>query len=284
MRKYALLLLLLLPGCTGEPPAAPDSGKVPKRIVSLAPAITEILYAIGAGDRVVGVTNYCNYPEEAAKRDKIGDFAIVDFEKIVALEPDLVIATRDGNPRETVEKIQSLGIATLVIDSGSFDQTLEAIKAVGKAVGKHEKANSLSDSLKKQWDETGKKHAEGPRPKVLLLVGVNPLVASGRGSLGDDLVGQAGGKNIFADSGKAYVQTDYETIISLAPDVILQCAMGSETSQQVRDRWNRWSSIPAVKNGRIHVLNPDLVNRPGPRSVRQSICMRAHVEAEGRAT
>lgn len=267
MKKCLVLFIFLLLGCTGEPPGVPEAGQVPQRIVSLAPAITEILYAVGAGERVVGVTNYCDYPQEARKLDKIGDFVRPDFEKIVALKPDLVIATRDGNPREAVEKIQSLGIATLVINSKSFRETLEAITVIGHAVGRLEEARNLSAELKKQWNAIGEKHKEGSRPSVLLLVGVNPLVASGKGSLGDDLVRQAGGANIFADSEKAYAQTDYEAIISLAPDVILQSAMGSETSEQVRERWDRWSSIPAVKSGRVHVLNPDLINRPGPRTI-----------------
>jgi iron complex transport system substrate-binding protein len=267
MKKIVLLLLAMVLGCTGEPPAAPEASHVPRRIVSLAPAITEILYSIGAGNRVVGVTNYCNYPKEASELPKIGDFAVVDFEKIVALEPDLVIATKDGNPRETVEKIQSLKIPTLVIDSGSFHEALEAITAIGKAAGRLETARSLSANLKERWNAIGEKHKKDVHPTVLLLVGVNPLVASGRGSLGDDLIRQAGGANIFADSEKSYVQTDYEAIISLEPEVILQSAMGSETNEQAQARWSEWSSIPAVRNGRVYVLDPDLINRPGPRSI-----------------
>lgn len=267
MKKIVLLLFAGILGCTAEPSATPETGVVPQRIVSLAPAITEILYSVGAGNQVVGVTNYCNYPREAGKLPKIGDFAIVDFEKIVALKPDLVIATRDGNPRETVEKIQSLRIPTLVIDSGTFHEALDAIAAIGQAAGRLEAARSLSLELKEQWNAIGEKHKRDVRPTVLLLVGVDPLVAPGRGSLGDDLIRQAGGANIFAGSQKPYVQTDYETIISLAPEVILQSAMGSETTEQAQARWSKWSAIPAVRNGRVHVLDPDLINRPGPRTI-----------------
>ena len=264
MKKLLLLTLVLVFGC-GQP-VSPQASS-PKRIVSLAPAITEILFAIGAGDKVVGVTNYCNYPDKAKELIKVGDFALTDFEKIIALTPDLVIATRDGNPREVVEKIQSFGIRTLVINSRSFDEAVDSILTIGKAVNIEERAKKLSEDMRHQWDEIGEKYITKPRPAVLLLVGVNPLVAAGEGSLGDNLICQAGGRNVFADSGTTYVQTSYEAIISLGPAIILQSAMGSETNEQARERWEQWTAIPAVKNQCIHVLNPDLINRPGPRSV-----------------
>jgi iron complex transport system substrate-binding protein len=111
-------------------------------------------------------------------------------------------------------------------------------------------------------------HAKAERPTTLLLYGVEPLVAAGRGSLGDELIRYAGGRNVFADSAKAYITTDHEKIISLAPEVIVQVTMGTEPSEKARKYWSRWTSIPAVKNGRVHVLAPDLLTRPGPRIIK----------------
>ena len=254
----------MLACCTGPVTEKPA---VPRRIVSLAPAITEILFAVGAGENVAGVTNYCNHPEEAGKLEKIGDFAVVDFEKVIALKPDLVIATKDGNPREVIEKIRSLGINTLVINSRKFSDVLESVTSIGNAAGRREQARELSSELKSRWETAGRRRGNGPGPSVLLLYGIDPLVAAGRDSLGDELIAAAGGRNIFADSDRAYVTTDYEKIISLAPEVIIQVAMGSESNEQAREKWSRWSARPAVRNGRVCVLDPDIVTRPGPRIV-----------------
>lgn len=256
MRKIIVFLFMLFAGCAAEAPQRPE---VPQRIISLAPAITETLFALGAGERVVGVTNYCNYPEAAKKLPNIGDFAMIDFEKVISFKPDLVIATTDGNPREAIEKIQSLGIATRVVHGKSFANLLASVSAIGEAIGSEEEAKKLLSGLRRQWNSVG--------PKTLLLYGVDPLVAAGEGSLGNELIQRAGGSNIFGDSGKTYVTTNHEAIISLAPEVIVQVAMGAESNDRARQYWSRWSAIPAVRDGRVHVLDPDLVTRPGPRIV-----------------
>ena len=279
MRKCIFLLMFLLSGCISK---VAQEAVVPQRIVSLAPSITEILFAMGAGDKVVGVTTYCNYPKAAKELPKIGNFAAVDFEKIVALKPDLVIVTTDGNPCEVIGKLESLGIRTLVTDSKSFAQLLDSIDAIGKAVGKQEEAQGLLSKLKRDWESIGEKHREGSQSAVLLLYGISPLVAAGEGSLGDELVRQAGGRNIFGDSGRSYVTTDLEKVISLSPEVIIQVAMGSETNEGVREGWSRWSSIPAAKNGRIWVLTPDLITRPGPRIIEGLKLIEKAIHGNGR--
>lgn len=264
MKKFILLLVLMVAGCAGDP--VNEQGST-LRVISLAPAITETLFALGAGDMVAGVTRYCNCPEEAAKLPKVGDFASADLESIVRLKPDLVIATTDGNPRETVEKLKSLDIKVLTVGGTGFKDILNSTLAIGKAIDREDAARRLTGRLQEEWNLVGKRYEGREGPSVLLLVGVEPLVAAGEGSIGGELIAQAGGRNVFSDSGKAYVTTNHESIISLAPDIIMQSAMGSETDEQVRKDWSRWSSIPAVKNGRVHVMNQDLLNRPGPRIV-----------------
>jgi iron complex transport system substrate-binding protein len=264
MKKIVLLLAVMLAGCAGDPVSEQGSTL---RVISLAPAITETLFALGAGEMVVGVTRYCNYPVAAKELPKIGDFASADLESIVRLKPDLVIATTDGNPRETVEKLKSLDINVLTVGGTGFEDILNSTRAIGKAIGREDAARELADRLQEEWNLIGKRYEGREGPSVLLLVGVEPLVAAGEGSIGDELIEQAGGRNVFSDSGKAYVTTNHESIISLAPDIIMQSAMGSETDEQVRKDWSRWSSVPAVKNGKVYVMNQDLLNRPGPRIV-----------------
>ncbi len=264
MKKIIVLLLLLTAGCNAP---TPETSQLSQRIVSLAPAITEILFAIGAGDQVVGVTTYCNYPVAVEKLPRVGNFATIDFEKIISLRPDLVIATRDGNPQEAVVKLRTLGIETLVIGGKSFKDLLSSINLIGRSVNRRREAQSLAGRLEIRWKAIGEKHASTQRPKILLLYGIDPLVAAGKGSLGDELIAQAGGKNIFAGSSKQYVTTEHEKIISLAPEVIVQVTMGSESTQETQEYWSKWYSIPAVKNGRVCVLDPDLITRPGPRII-----------------
>lgn len=255
-------MLVLVLGCTGS---QDEPAGTSLRVISLAPSITETLFAIGAGDAVVGVTRYCNYPEKARTLPRIGDFATVDLESIVRLKPDLVIATTDGNPRETVEKLESLGITTLIVGTRGFEDIISSMAAIGEAVGRGAAAREIAARIRSEWNATAARHEGQKDLPVLLLVGINPLVAAGEGSFGDELIRQAGGRNVFSDSGKAYVTTNHEAIISLEPAVILQSAMGSETDEQVRKDWSRWSSIPAVRDARVYVLDQDLINRPGPR-------------------
>ncbi len=264
MKKVILLILLAAIGCSSGP--VEPSGQ-PLRVVSLAPSITEMLFALGAGDMVVGVTTYCNYPEKAKSLPKVGGYATTDLESIIRLKPDLVVATPDGNPREVVEKLESLGIKVLIVGAGNFADVVSSALAVGKAVGMEDAARKLAENLQKEWNLAGRRHEGREGPSVMLLVGIEPLVAAGEGSLGDELIRQAGGRNVFSDSGKEYVVTNHEAVIALAPEIILQSAMGTESDGQVREDWSRWSSIPAVRDGRIYTLEQDLVNRAGPRII-----------------
>jgi len=264
--KKVIITVAILFACLGcSPPEQEMASKGIHRIVSLAPAITETLYALGAGGQIVGVTTYCNYPPEALRLPKVGDFAKLDFEKIIHLNPDIVITTTDGSHKETIEKLKSFGISTLSVKSKSFNEVLESISLIGASTGKAANAEKLVARMKKGWAFKGE--AAAKKPSIVLLYGINPLVAAGEGSLGDEMIRQAGCTNIFGKSDRSYATTDHETIISLAPDIIIQATMGSESNAQARDYWGKWSAIPAVANNRLYVLDSDLVTRPGPRIV-----------------
>ena len=277
MKKILLLLAAMLAGCAGDP-VSPSGQSL--RVVSLAPSITETIFALGAGETVVGVTKYCNYPEKAKSVPKVADFATADLESIVRLKPDIVFATTDGNPREVVEKLESLAIRVVTVSGRKFEDIISSTLVIGKALEKEDAAQQLANKIQKEWNLAGERYKNTEGPSVLLLVGVEPLVAAGEGSFGDELIRQAGGRNIFADSGKAYVTTNHEAIISLAPDVILQSAMGTESDEQIRKDWSRWSSIPAVRDARVYVLDQDLVNRPGPRIIEALMLIEKTIHGE----
>lgn len=243
-------------------------GASPQRIVSLAPSITEILFAIGAGERLVGVTTYCDYPPEAKRITKIGEFKNIDAEKVLALKPDIAIGTEDGNPIEVLQRLPKLGIRVKTFQPGTFQEICESITEIGKLVAEESNARALRDQMEKRCEEVV---ANRPvrSPGVLLLYGSDPLVAAGEGSIGDELIRLTGGKNVMAGSPGPYVTINIENIIAKNPDVILELSMGTEkgSDEIAQKRWARWQSVTAVRNRQIYLLDPDLITRPGPRIV-----------------
>jgi iron complex transport system substrate-binding protein len=262
------LVATLCLSCAREGSQECLGGAKHQKIVSLAPSITEILFAVGAGEKVVGVTTYCNYPPEAAKIIKIGEFTNIDIEKIIALKPDLAIGTKDGNPPEVLERLRKLGIRVETFQPATFQEICESIVEIGKLVEEESNARALRDQMEKKCEEiTVSRPARSPG--VLLLYGSEPLIAAGKGSIGDELIRLAGGNNIMADSSGPYIATNIENIVAKNPEVIVELSMGTEknSAEIARKRWARWQSISAVKKNRIHILDPDLVCRPGPRIV-----------------
>jgi len=254
--------------CARYDSALPSESAGQQRIVSLAPNITEILFAVGAGGTLVGVTTYCDYPQEASRITKIGEFTNVNMEKIVALKPDLAIGTRDGNPPEVLQGLRKLGIRVETFQPATFEETCESIVEIGKLVGEESNARALRDRMTKNCEEVIA-NRPAKSPGILLLYGSEPLVAAGKGSIGDELIRLAGGKNIMAESPGPYITTNLENIIARNPEVIIDLSMGTEKNSReaALKKWSRWQSITAVRNGQIYVLNPDLICRPGPRIV-----------------
>src|SRR4030042_2179968 len=205
----ALISLMLL-GCTPQPPAGNivcGLGRqvmisaVPQRVVSLAPSNTEILFALGLADKVVGVTEYCNYPEAAKTKPKVGGFSTVDIEKVVSLRPDLVLATRIHD-KTIIPSLENLGITVVALTPKSLNEVLESIKLAGKITGQDEEASGLVKELDKRItaivDET-QKLAPDQRPRVFYVTWHDPLMTAGTGTLSNDVISQAGGQNIASD-------------------------------------------------------------------------------------
>ena len=290
MQRYFATLLLswILVGLTAcasapttTPTAAPaasititdDVGRqvtlkgVPARIVSLAPSNTEVVYALGLGSRVVGVTEYCNYPPEAKERPKVGGFAIIDLEKVVGLNPDLVLAT-NIHAKTVVPELEKRGITVVVVEPKNVDDVLTKIAFVGKLTGTSENSAELTTQMKTRIEGIAAKTATTKiKPRVFYEIDKS-LYTPGPGSFIDDMIVKAGGTNIAADAKGSYVQLNAEAIVAKDPQVILLGDMNfGETPESVKVRPG-WANISAVKTGRIvPITDEDVIARPGPRIV-----------------
>ncbi|MFC1949908.1 ABC transporter substrate-binding protein, partial [Chloroflexota bacterium] len=253
--------------------------KVPEKIISLAPSSTEILFALGLGDKVVGVTQYCNYPPEAQDKPKIGGFSPTDIdvsiEQIVAIEPDLILTT-ETHLSEVIPKLEQFApeaaILVLMTQTETFGVVFEAINLVGKCTGTGDEASQLvsemGNRIKAVTDITDDL-SDSERPKVFYIVWHDPIFAIGGGTLGNTLIEAAGGVNIFQELIGAPV-VDLETIIDLNPDVILGSAAvgtGADLAYQFALNEERLNTVNARINNRVYAVNDDLTGRPGPRIV-----------------
>ncbi|MDD2777487.1 MAG: ABC transporter substrate-binding protein [Methanocellales archaeon] len=241
------------------------------RIVSLSPSNTEILFSLGLGDKVVGVTSYCNYPPEAQERLEIGGFVTVNIEKVVALRPDLVLAD-SRLQKAVVEELEKLDLSVVALRSDDMDEILEDIELIGKITGREGASQELTANMRKRikaiTDNT-KDLNEDQLPHVLFIHQLDPLSVSGPGSLAHILIQLAGGLNIAADVEAKSVVYNLELLIERDPDVIIFNKNMGTIEITVNDLKGQpgWNVISAVKNDRVYGIDGDVVSRKGPRIV-----------------
>ncbi len=234
----------------------------PQRIVSLAPNVTEILFALGLGDRVVGVTNYCDYPPIVTALPKVGGFINPDVEMILAQKPDLVVGVTSAGNADLPNTLQEAGLNYAFMEIENIDQTREAIMFLGATTGAIAPAAKLVGNIDSQLDAWTDK-IENP-PTVIVVYGYKPLVAAGPGSFAHELVTRAGAKNVLTDQNDRYGQLDAEALMVLNPDVIVDAAMGDESEPP----WKAYPNLTAVENGNVIKVSDPAVMRPGPRMVK----------------
>jgi iron complex transport system substrate-binding protein len=240
----------------------------PKRIVSLAPNITEILFSLGLDEEIVGVSIHCNFPEKAKNKVRVGSYISLDFEKITSLRPDLIIATGAGNTRDMVDRLGKLGFQTYVIYPKNFDNILQSIAHIGQVVNREREARRIIDGMRKRSQRVIELTQDLPRPKVFIQIGDAPMVTVGKGSFADDLIRLAGGENIAGKEKEVYPRFGMEEILKRSPEVIIISSMNPKGDyQKIFQEWARWKTLPAVKNGRIHLIDSDLLDRPSPRII-----------------
>ncbi len=240
----------------------------PQRIVSLAPSITEILFALNMGERVAGVTKFCNYPPEAAEKPQVGGFSDVSIEKLLEVQPDLVLVA-SIHMAQVLPELEKLGLPALVIDARDFPGVLESIRLIGKVTGAEKAAEDLTAQMQERADKVAQAVKDRPRPRVYWELDPS-LWTAGPGSFVQDLIERAGGENIAANAEAAWVQLSAEAIIAADPEVIfLADHPYGESAETVKARPG-WEKISAVVNGRIVELTQeqgDIVSRAGPRVI-----------------
>lgn len=242
----------------------------PTRIVSTAPSNTEILFAIGAGQQVIGVTTFCNYPAEASQREKIGGFSpkTISIERIVGLRPDLVLTT--GRLQQPLtESLRKLGLPTLSYDAQNLEEVAGNIRMVGQATGHADEADALATKLDQRLVRVRERFTGLPaadRPTVLLLLSEDPLMTAGPKSFAGQMLELAGGRNLFPDVEPQFPRVSEEEIIKRNPTAILLWSMGDNALRPERlGKRPGWNQIDAIRNKRILIMDDDLLSRVGPR-------------------
>lgn len=241
----------------------------PRRIVSLAPNITEILYYLGLGDRVAGVTQYSSYPPEAMRKPKVGSYIRVNAEKIIELKPDLVLGTMDGNSSQTIDLLEQAGIPVYVVNPRSVRETIATIARIGDLAGIKAKGIQAADLLTGRLEKIVRKTAALERPTVFLQINVRPIMTVNSRTIHNDVIRLAGGLNMTGDLPITYPRISREEVLAGKPDVIIISSMErGGRFEKARQEWLKWPSIPAVRNRKVYLIDSDLIDRPSPRIIR----------------
>ncbi|MFC1916636.1 ABC transporter substrate-binding protein [Chloroflexota bacterium] len=246
--------------------------RMPEKIISLAPSITEIVYALGLEDKLVGVTQYCNYPEAAKDKPKIGGYSSVDLEKVVEIQPDLILATRTHRA-EVIPELERLGLTVLDLYPTTIDEVMEAITLVGKCTGKENEASQLVTEIGKRIKAVTDKTdnlPESQRPRVFYVLWHDPLKTVGSDNRIHELIELAGGTNIAQDLSGISVTISLEAVIAANPEVIVASSgsgigMGADLPLQLALTEPRLKGVAARINKQVYGMDNDLINRAGPR-------------------
>jgi iron complex transport system substrate-binding protein len=258
----------------------------PVRIVSTFPSVTETLFALGAGDRVVGVSDYCRYPAAALSLPKVGTYTKPDTERIALLRPDLVFIQKSA--ANLADRLDALGIKHVEVKIGSLAEVYSMIRDIGRAVGLPGRAEKLNRDIRSRLDAIRAEAAGITRPTVLIVVGKTPglltgLKAAGRSPYIGELLDIAGGSNVLTGTAIAYPQISLETVVRLNPDVILDtsnmgdAADASLRETRLREPWMAHRELAAVQNGMVFGLTSESLITPGPRVVDAVELLRAHL-------
>jgi iron complex transport system substrate-binding protein len=240
----------------------------PKRIIPLAPSLTEILYFLGLGDNVAGVTEYSYYPPAAREKPIVGSYVDPNIEKIISLSPDLVIGTKDGNLPNSVYLLEQARIPVYVVNPRNVRDSLSSIDEIGSLCGVSDKAHQLVEKLNRRLEAVEAAVASRERPLVFMQINSSPIMTVNKNTFLNDLITLAGGTNMTFDEPITYPRISIEEVIRKKPDIIIISTMetGGEF-EKARDEWMKWKSIPAVKNNRVYLIDSDIINRPSQRII-----------------
>ncbi len=261
--KASIVILLVILFYYSLVPAAEE---LPQRIISLAPANTEILYALNLGDKVVGVSSYCNYPPQVKEKEKVGDFSNPNIEKIAALKPDLILAT-GLEQAPVVKRLKQLGFTVEVIDPQNFNELFDSITRIGELTGTRTYAFLLNQSMKsrigKLMQAIAAKVTEPP--KIFIEISLQPLMTASSRTFLDEMINMLRAINIASNLSRPYCRISEEFVIKQDPDCIILTSPRAKAFFTAKEAWQQ---VKAVKNNKlIDTINPDLLMRPGPRLI-----------------
>ncbi len=284
----ALLLAPTLSAASAPEAVVDDLGDTvqlasePLRIVSLAPNNTELLYALGLGDRVVGVTRYCNYPAAATQVEQVAGFADLSLEKIATVRPDLVLASR-GNDPEALDSVRQLGVPVFGLANNSVAQVIDSVRRLGRLTGRQQAATKLAAALEARVERVRQKVVARPaaeRPRVLWGFVGDPIYTAGEGTIIDDVIRVAGGINIGRQAGPGWPQVSLEAVVDWQAEVLLTSlhldgavvddgAVATAVAVELgrMRQLTGWQQLPAVQQGRLVHIDADVLTRAGPRII-----------------
>ncbi|SCZ50747.1 iron complex transport system substrate-binding protein [Thiohalomonas denitrificans] len=266
------VVLLLFAARAPAVSATDDAGRTvsleqpAERIVSLSPHGTELLFAAGAGDRVVGVVSYSDYPAAAGKIPRVGGYDALDLETILALQPDLVVGWESGNGPDVLERLESLGLTLFVTEPRRLEQVPASIEKLGRLAGSDAMARQAADHFQNRLQAITDDYSQRPAISVFYQVWDRPLMTVGGDHLISRIIERCGGRNVFAELSELAPTISEEGVITANPRVIIASGMGEERPEWLDD-WHRWKSIDAVARNQLHFIPPDLLQRPTPRAL-----------------
>ena len=240
----------------------------PQRIVSLAPSITETLYFLNLGERIVGVTQFSNYPEDSKDKTRVGSYINLNVEKIISLNPDLIIGIADGNKKGSIDALEEFGYPVYAVNPGCVKDVFRTIANIGEITGCLDRTRDLVSELIKRTHYVEACMRGVERPRVFFQIGINPLITVGKNTFHNYLMMMAGGVSISGEEKTKYPQYSVEYVLTKAPEIIIISSMhrGGDFDRK-KEEWMKWKSIPAVKNERIYIIDSDIVDHPSPRIV-----------------
>jgi len=243
----------------------------PQRIVSLAPSITEIIFSLGQETRLKGVTQFSNFPPKAKLLPRVGSYIHLDLEKIVALRPDLCIATKDGNPVDVIKRLDGFEIPVYAVNPKDLKSVMRTVLEIGNLIGSEEKAEELTEIMQKRINYVKNLVAQTKsRPGIFFQIGISPVVSVGTDTFANELIEIAGGRNLTKGP-VPYPRFNSEQILALNPDIIIITTMArgsQDIFKRAKREWMKWKNISAVQNNRIFLVNSNLFDRPTPRLIR----------------
>jgi iron complex transport system substrate-binding protein len=283
-RRFPLILLVILcfcASCAAPQNIAPapsnriftdEIGRqisvvaIPQRIISLAPSITETLFALNLADRVVGVTSYCDFPAAAQAKEKVGDTLKPNLERIIALKPDLVLISTASQLEKITRQLDQLSIPVFVTNPKTMREVIASIRKIGEITNAQPRADEIAATMQRRLAAV-RPPLNQPAPRVFYLLQLEPLITAGQNTFINDLITAAGGESISSGEKADYPQFSREAVIARAPEVIVVPESHGLELVNTEAVKQAFAATPAIKNNRIVRVNPDLIARPGPRIV-----------------